>query len=86
MRDQRFPAVPLHGELMGVDRHAALVATARTSRASRQALTVYDASPVWREATTGSREEKRAKMADPELRSRLVAAASEVPDLSLIHI
>ena len=45
MRDQRFPAVPLHGELMGVDRHAALVATARTSRASRQALTVYEASP-----------------------------------------
>ena len=23
MRDQRFPSVPLHGELMGVDRHAA---------------------------------------------------------------
>ena len=45
MRDQRFPAVPLHGELMGPDRHAALVATARTSRASRQALTVYEASP-----------------------------------------
>ena len=45
MRDQRFPSVPLHGELMGVDRHAALVATARTSRASRQALAIYEASP-----------------------------------------
>ena len=45
MRDQRFPAVPLHGELMGPDRHAALVATARTSRASRQALAIYEASP-----------------------------------------
>ena len=45
MRDQRFPSVPLHGELMGVDRHAALVATARTSRASRQALAIHEASP-----------------------------------------
>ena len=45
MRDQRFPAVPLHGELMGPDRHAALVKAAEISRASRQALTVYDASP-----------------------------------------
>ena len=45
MRDQRFPAVPLHGELMGPDRHAALVATARTNRASRQALAIYEASP-----------------------------------------
>ena len=32
-------------ELMGVDRHAALVATARTSRASRQALAIHEASP-----------------------------------------
>ena len=45
MRDQRFPAVPLHGELMGPDRHAALVKAAETSRASRQALTVYEESP-----------------------------------------
>ena len=45
MRDQRFPAVPLHGELLGPDRHAALVKAAETSRASRQALTVYEASP-----------------------------------------
>ena len=46
MRDQRIPAVPLHGELGGPDRHAALVAAARTSRASRQALAIYEASPA----------------------------------------
>ena len=45
MRDQRLPAVPLHGELLGPDRHAALVKAAETSRASRQALAIHEASP-----------------------------------------
>ena len=36
---------------------------------------LYDASPVWREVTTGSKVEKLEKMRDPELRRQLVAEA-----------
>ncbi len=38
---------------------------------------LYDASPAWRAVTVGSREEKKAKMADPELRAGLIAEAAE---------
>ena len=36
---------------------------------------LYDASPAWREVTTGSKEEKLAKIQDPELRQRLIEEA-----------
>ncbi len=36
---------------------------------------LYDASPAWREVTTGSKEEKLEKMMDPELRQKLVEEA-----------
>ena len=38
---------------------------------------LYDASPAWRAVTTGTKEEKIAKMQDPELRAALVAEAEE---------
>jgi N-acyl-D-aspartate/D-glutamate deacylase len=38
---------------------------------------LYDASPAWRAVTTGSKEDKIAKMQDPELRRALVAEADE---------
>ena len=38
---------------------------------------LYDASPAWRELTTGTKEEKLRKMADPELRQRVIAEAEE---------
>jgi len=38
---------------------------------------LYDASPAWRAVTTGSHEEKKAKMADPELREALVRESVE---------
>ncbi|MFP6834986.1 MAG: amidohydrolase family protein [Pseudomonadales bacterium] len=34
---------------------------------------LYDSSPAWREATTGTRDEKMRKMRDPSLRERLIA-------------
>jgi len=34
---------------------------------------LYDSSPAWREATTGSHAEKLHKLADPDLRARMVA-------------
>ena len=34
---------------------------------------LYDSSPAWREATTGTLEEKMHKMRDPSLRERLIA-------------
>ncbi len=36
---------------------------------------LYDASPAWRAVTTGSKEEKLAKIQDPELRQRLIEEA-----------
>lgn len=33
---------------------------------------MYDASPAWRGATTGSLEEKQQKMRDPRLRKRII--------------
>jgi N-acyl-D-aspartate/D-glutamate deacylase len=36
---------------------------------------LYDASPAWRELTTGTKEEKLKKLADPELRKRVVIEA-----------
>ncbi len=36
---------------------------------------LYDASPAWREMTTGTKEEKLRKMADPELRKRVLTEA-----------
>ena len=36
---------------------------------------LYDASPAWREVTTGTKEEKRQKMQDPALREALVKEA-----------
>jgi len=38
---------------------------------------LYDASPAWRAVTTGSHEEKMAKMADPELREALISESEE---------
>ena len=38
---------------------------------------LYDASPAWRELTTGTKEEKLRKMADPELRQRVISEAEE---------
>jgi N-acyl-D-amino-acid deacylase len=38
---------------------------------------LYDASPAWRAVTTGTKEEKREKMQDPELRRALVEEAEE---------
>ncbi|MGB5146101.1 MAG: amidohydrolase family protein [Porticoccaceae bacterium] len=38
---------------------------------------LYDASPAWRELTTGTKEEKLRKMADPELRKRVISEAEE---------
>ncbi len=38
---------------------------------------LYDASPAWRAVTTGSKEDKREKMQDPELRRALVEEAEE---------
>jgi N-acyl-D-amino-acid deacylase len=38
---------------------------------------LYDASPAWRTVTTGTKAEKVAKMADPELRQALVDEAEE---------
>ena len=40
---------------------------------------LYDASPAWNHATTGTFEEKFAKMSDPELRAQLI---EEEPMLS----
>jgi len=34
---------------------------------------LYDSSPAWREATTGSHEDKLRKLADPDLRARMIA-------------
>ncbi len=38
---------------------------------------MYDASPTWNKATTGSHEDKMRKLADPELRGRLKAEIEE---------
>ncbi|MEZ5410280.1 MAG: amidohydrolase family protein [Acidimicrobiales bacterium] len=38
---------------------------------------LYDASPAWREITTGTKEEKMEKMVDPELRQAVLAEAEE---------
>ena len=38
---------------------------------------LYDASPAWRELTTGSKADKLRKMADPELRERVIHEAEE---------
>ncbi len=38
---------------------------------------LYDASPAWRQVTTGTKEEKMEKMRDPELRAALVDEAAE---------
>ncbi len=38
---------------------------------------LYDASPAWRAVTTGTLEEKMAKMRDPELRAAVVAETEE---------
>jgi N-acyl-D-aspartate/D-glutamate deacylase len=38
---------------------------------------LYDASPAWRAVTVGTKEEKMAKMRDPELREALVREAEE---------
>ena len=34
---------------------------------------LYDSSPAWRDATTGTREEKIRKLSDPGLRARMIA-------------
>jgi N-acyl-D-aspartate/D-glutamate deacylase len=38
---------------------------------------LYDASPAWRAVTTGTKDEKLAKMRDPELREALVRESEE---------
>ena len=47
---------------------------------------LYDASPNWREATIGSLEERKGKMADPELRARLKAEYDEGSDPGLVLV
>ncbi len=42
---------------------------------------LYDSSPAWREATTGTLEEKMQKMADPALRDRIKAEQDEANTL-----
>ena len=39
---------------------------------------LYDASPAWRAITTGTKEERMAKMRDPELRAAVVAESENV--------
>ncbi len=41
---------------------------------------LYDASEAWNEATTGTKEEKLRKMADPEMRERLKAEIEEAEE------
>jgi len=51
-------------------------ATVRTGFAfTLEHWNLYDASPAWRAVTTGSKEEKLAKLQDPELRQALVDEA-----------
>ncbi|MYD73396.1 MAG: amidohydrolase family protein, partial [Chloroflexi bacterium] len=38
---------------------------------------LYDSSPAWNYATTGTRDERKAKMADPEVRERIIAEIDE---------
>jgi len=38
---------------------------------------LYDASPAWRALTTGTTEEKMAKMRDPELRGAVIRETEE---------
>jgi N-acyl-D-aspartate/D-glutamate deacylase len=51
-------------------------ATLRTGNAfTLEHWNLYDASPAWRAITTGSREEKLAKMSDPDLKAAVVREA-----------
>jgi N-acyl-D-aspartate/D-glutamate deacylase len=57
-------------------------ATLRTGFAfSLDEWNLYDASPAWREATTGTIEEKMRKMADPAIRERIKAEQDEANTL-----
>ncbi len=38
---------------------------------------LYDSSPAWNYATTGTREERKAKMGDPEVRARIIDEIDE---------
>ena len=59
----------------GLDMYAQC-ATVRTGFAfTLEHWNLYDASPAWRAVTTGTKEEKFAKMSDPALRASLVAEA-----------
>jgi N-acyl-D-aspartate/D-glutamate deacylase len=51
-------------------------ATLRTGNAfTLEHWNLYDASPAWRAITTGSKEEKLAKMSDPDLKAAVVREA-----------
>lgn len=51
-------------------------ATLRTGNAfTLEHWNLYDASPAWRAITTGTHEEKLAKMQDPELKAAVIAEA-----------
>lgn len=53
-------------------------ATGRTGFAfTLEHWNLYDASPAWRELTTGTKEEKFKKMADKTLRERVIAETEE---------
>jgi N-acyl-D-amino-acid deacylase len=53
-------------------------ATVRTGFAfTLEHWNLYDASPAWRNITTGSKEEKMVKMADPDLRADVLREAEE---------
>jgi N-acyl-D-amino-acid deacylase len=53
-------------------------ATVRTGFAfTLEHWNLYDASPAWRNITTGTKEEKRAKMADPDLRADVLRESEE---------
>jgi len=53
-------------------------ATVRTGFAfTLEHWNLYDASPAWRNITTGTKEEKMVKMADPDLRADVLREAEE---------
>ncbi len=59
----------------GLDLYAQC-ATGRTGFAfTLEHWNLYDASPAWRAVTTGTKQDKLVRMADPELRTRLVDEA-----------
>ncbi len=65
---QRAKGLPIYGQ----------AATVRSGFAfTLEHWNLYDASPAWRALTTGTTEEKMAKMRDPELRAAVIRETNE---------